>query len=170
MKQMIRLGLRAALALGMGISATGIAAACAPGELNVRYFSNRIDFHSGFPHDGGTLTVTGGLIAIESAFGGGRGPRFDAADEDGKPLPDGRYNWEVSFNPKQVQAVDRGRSGRSAEQRARGRSQAEARRRDPGCRADRQLSRSRVYSGSFLIHGGSIVDPDLKEPGEAARD
>jgi len=169
MQRTIRLGWRAARAIALSGLTLAVAAACQTGELDVRHFANRIDIHPRFNHDGGSLTVVGGPIAVESRFGRGGVLRIEPVDESGKALPDGAYGWEISFNSTRIQAVARGLAGRSPEQEARGLRAAEARRRERGCRADRQVSRAMVFSGSFLVEGGSIVDPQQKEPGTIGR-
>jgi hypothetical protein len=112
-------------------------------------------------NNGGVLTVSGNDMHIRRTFGPGERPSFDPRDDEGNPLPDGIYKWELRLNATQITAVDDGTNGRSEE----------------ATKASRRATRGRVglggngrsfqlptESGAFTVRFGGIIDPNATEP------
>ncbi len=97
-----------------------------------------------------TVTVTGpGDYSFTAEFPPGKLPIFSALDDEGKPLPDGSYNYEIGERPKNT------------------RTRAEN---DPQGLPGKSVGKGPVYqtqSGTFTVAGGSIVDPGLPEGSSA---
>ena len=111
-------------------------------------------------NNGGVLTISGNDITIRRTFGPGERPSFGPRDEDGNPLPDGIYKWQLQLNATRVTAVDDGTNGRSEEavklsQRAtRGRV---------GIGGSGRRFQLPTQSGAFTVRFGGILDPNVTE-------
>jgi len=102
------------------------------------------------------LRVAGGDFHHTETFTGGN-PRFAARTADGAQLPDGIYKWELSIVPEGIKPVANGfNNGRGANLEA-----APQR----GFANRRSQGQPLVQSGSFTVRGGSVVDPNVVEPG-----
>jgi hypothetical protein len=104
-----------------------------------------------------TLTVSGpGGTIHRQEFAAGTAPTFGLFDKRGQRLPDGAYNWELVAAPILSQQT------REAMRAARRTNNEEA---IADLQKAGQLPRTPlVQSGSFVISGGSIVEPEGVEP------
>jgi hypothetical protein len=96
------------------------------------------------------LTVSGGEEVIERRFGRGEVPSVALQREQGGPLPDGIYSWELreEFEPVNDGVYDP-ENGRDSV--------------DSSSAPERVPLKGRLQSGSFTIRGGSVVAPNLLE-------
>jgi hypothetical protein len=96
-------------------------------------------------HNGGVLTIrTPGGDVLRHEFAAGENPVLNLFDDNGSPLADGIYKWEMVLAP----VLDAG--AKAAMEAARN--------------AGEELpGRSLVASGSFAIAGGQFASPDLIE-------
>jgi endosialidase-like protein len=118
--------------------------------------SGRVDWLPQVDYERLTLTVSGpGGLILRREFGAGATPSFETIGNDGKPLPDGAYSYELVAAP----VLDR-------ETR---RALATARRTADDSileklRTDGKLPRTPlVQSGSFTIAGGTILSQNVRE-------
>lgn len=117
-------------------------------------------------NNGGTLTISGNDIHIRRQFAPGDRPSFELRDDEGNPLPDGVYKWELSLNATKITAVDDGTNGR--DERAVEASRRATRGR-VGIAGDGRRFRLPIQSGSFTVRFGSILDPNATETGAATQ-
>lgn len=117
-------------------------------------------------NNGGTLTVSGNDVHIKRQFGPGERPSFEPRDDEGNPLPDGIYKWEMSLNATKITAVDDGTNGR--DERAVEMSRRATRGR-VGVAGSGRSFRLPTQSGSFTVRFGGIVDPNQTETGAATQ-
>ena len=102
-----------------------------------------------------TLTVKGSGHVLTTEFDGGL-VTFAPVDAEGYSLPDGTYNWELTVQPRALDANNH--MYRSDEPSEDGRSFKAG-----------TAPEGRIQSGSFTIANGGIVDPGLTEsPAPAA--
>ncbi len=103
-----------------------------------------------------SLVVAGGDIHETAEFAAGESPVFSLFDREGAALPDGTYQWELSGVREPVN--DRVRDPEN------GRDSAEH------VETNRIDFEPRVFSGSFTILNGAVVDPSLVEAQRGPRD
>ena len=103
-----------------------------------------------------TLTVSGpGGLILRREFAAGAAVAFEAVGDDGKPLPDGAYRYELVAAP----VLDRATRRALAAARQSGDDAAIAKLQEAG-----KLPRTpMVQSGAFSIDHGTLVQ-DAKEP------
>ncbi|MFL6232639.1 MAG: hypothetical protein ACJ76N_05845, partial [Thermoanaerobaculia bacterium] len=143
------------LALG-GLLAAAVGAAGPASLAAVNVSSVGIEWQPTIAYEKLVLTVSGpGGLIVRREIAAGAAPSFGVFGDDGKPLPDGAYTYELVASPVIDPAT----------------RQAMARARRTGddsiltkLRADGKLPRTPLQqSGTFTIHGGSFVAPDLRE-------
>jgi len=106
------------------------------------------------PYESVVLTVSGGgSIVLQEEFEAGTAPSIGLQDEDGKPLADGQYRYELRFAPVVAPSV---RQRLTAVQESEDRSAYVAELRSTGVLPKEAL----VESGSFRVLEGRIVLPD----------
>jgi len=104
-----------------------------------------------------TLTVSGpGGVTLRRELQGGAALAFEPFGDDGKPLGDGTYAYELIASPRLDAQT---RQALAAAHRA-GNEAAIAKLQASG----KVPGGSLAQSGFFTIHNGAIVSPDLKEP------
>ncbi len=109
------------------------------------------------PFERARLVVSGSLgVLFEGDFEAGFPLVFELLDQNGNPLPDGKYSYELSASPILDSWV------RSLMEAAResedGSAMSELR--SSGALPDRQ---EMILTGSFTVAGGMAVEPDLPE-------
>ncbi len=123
---------------------------------SARITPSGVEWQPGVSYEKVTLTVSGpdGLI-LRREFAAGAALAFEPFGDDGKPLPDGAYTYEMSAAP----VLDRETRRALTVARRNGDEAAIAK-----LRAEGKLPRTPlVQSGSFSIDGGAIVAQDLRE-------
>ncbi|MFW6012089.1 MAG: tail fiber domain-containing protein [bacterium] len=119
---------------------------------NVTGGSLHWDVHVGY--DGLELTVAGEGRHVARTFESGETPSFSLFDDEGEPLPDGTYTWELVVSPKLTELdPEEFENLRSSV------DGAEVR--------DARAPERQVASGAFTVRGGQVVDPNLSEGPEA---
>jgi len=117
-------------------------------------------------NNGGTLSISGNDIHIRREFGPGERPSFEPRDNEGNPLPDGVYKWELSLNATRITAVDDGTNGRDEQAVEASRRATRGR---VGVAGNGRLFRLPTQSGAFTVRFGGIVDPNETETGAATQ-
>jgi hypothetical protein len=117
-------------------------------------------------NNGGTLTISGNDIHVKRQFGPGERPSFEPRGEDGQPLPDGIYKWELSLNATRITAVDDGTSGRDERSVELSRRATRGR---VGIASGGRSFRLPTQSGAFTVRFGGIMDPNVTETGAATQ-
>ena len=143
----------AVLALALGLLATP--ATAGPSALAAASVSpSGIQWQINVNYEKLTLTVSGpgGLILRRDLAAAA----FDAVGDDGKPLPDGAYTYELVAAPQLDRATRRALAAarRSGDDSAVAKLQAEG----------KLPQTPMVLSGTFRIAGGALVQNDAKEP------
>jgi hypothetical protein len=155
-------GAVAVLALAAGLLAVP-AGAAGPAALAAASVSPLgIHFQPSVQYQKMTLTVSGpeGLI-LRREFAAGAALSFEAVGDDGSPLPDGAYTYELVAAP----VLDRATRRALAAARQSGDDAAIAKLQAAG-----KLPRTpMVQSGAFKIAGGALVQDDLKEQARGGR-
>jgi Chaperone of endosialidase len=151
-----RLWAAAVLALAAGLlAAPATAGPAAVAAASVSPLG--IHFQPSVVYEKLTLTVSGpeGLI-LRREFAAGASAMFEAVGDDGKPLPDGAYTYELVAAP----VLDRATRRALAAARQSGDDSAVAKLQAAG-----RLPRTpMIQSGAFRIAGGTLVQDDAKEP------
>src|SRR4051794_3585862 len=103
------------------------------------------------------LTVSGpGGLMLRRELAAGTAPSLGVFGDDGKPLPDGAYTYELVASP----VLDPATRQAMARARRTGDDAALAK-----LRADGKLPRTPLQqSGTFAVKDGAFVSPDLQEP------
>lgn len=124
--------------------------AAAPDYAAVMITESAVFWNPHVPHASTTLTVSkpGGEVGTQT-FTNGSSPVFSLTGADGQQLPDGSYNYELTFNPVvdeatlavMLQARDTGNANAIAELR----------------RSNRLPQTAMRQSGHFLVLDGAIV-------------
>ncbi len=143
------LALAAALLAAPATAGPSAVAAASVGPLGIQ-FQPSVEFQKM------TLTVSGpeGLI-LRREFAAGAAIAFEAVGDDGKPLPDGAYRYELVASP----VLDRATRRALAAARQSGDEAAIAKLREAG-----KLPRTpMVQSGAFSIAQGVLVQDDARE-------
>ncbi len=136
-----------------------------PAVARVQMADHLVSFEPLVPYERLSLTVIGNnQVVLESWFDPGSPVLFDLFDQEGQPLADGTYSYELRVVPKiSPQARQLLESARVAGTEATTSSRLRALRALP----DGPVS----LNGSFTILNGAVVDPDLPESsGEAGTD
>jgi endosialidase-like protein len=143
------LALAAALLAAPATAGPSAVAAASVGPLGIQ-FQPSVEFQKM------TLTVSGpeGLI-LRREFAAGAAVMFEAIGDDGKPLPDGAYRYELVASP----VLDRATRRALAAARQNGDDAAIAKLREAG----KLPSTPMIQSGSFSIAHGTLVQDDAKE-------
>ncbi|HEY7216529.1 MAG TPA: hypothetical protein VIC28_18045, partial [Thermoanaerobaculia bacterium] len=144
------LALAAALLAAPATAGPSAVAAASVGPLGIQ-------FQPSVEYQKMTLTVSGpeGLI-LRREFAAGAAIVFEAVGNDGKPLPDGAYRYELVAAP----VLDRATRRALATARQNGDDAAIAKLQEAG-----KLPRTpMVQSGVFSIDHGALVQDDAKEP------
>ncbi len=135
-----------------------------PSVARVNVAEHLLSFEPLVPYDNLSLTIVGnGRVVFESTFEPGAAVLFDLFDQEGNPLTDGSYSYELRVAPKIApqtrQLLDQARAEGSEKLTA-------SRLRALGALPKGPMS----MSGSFAVRNGSVVDPDLPEAGEDGTD
>ena len=138
------------------------AGAAGPAQLAaVNVSSVGIEWQPNVSYEKLVLTISGpGGLILRRELTAGTTPSFGVFGDDGKPLPDGAYTYELVASPV-LDAATR---------------QAMARAHRTGddsiltkLQADGKLPRTPLQqSGTFMIKDGAFVSPDLREPASPA--
>ena len=149
-----------ALALG-GLLAAAVGAAPPAQLAAVNVSSVGIEWQPAIAYEKLVLTVSGpGGLIVRREIAAGAAPFFGVFGDDGKPLPDGAYTYELVASP----VIDPATRQAMARARRTGDDSAITK-----LRADGKLPRTPLeQSGTFTIKDGSFVSPDLREPASAA--
>ena len=120
-----------------------------------------LEWHAAGDYEKLTLTVSGpGGVTLRREFQAGAALTFEPLGDDGKPLPDGTYAYELTAAPRLDAETRRALAAahRAGDDAAVARLQA----------AGRLPAGSLSQSGFFTIHDGAVVSPDLQEERPAA--
>jgi hypothetical protein len=151
-----KLGWTGLLALG-GLLAVP-AGAAGPAPLAVANVSSvGIEWQPTIAYEKLVLTVSGpGGLMLRRELAAGTAPSLGVFGDDGKPLPDGAYTYELVASP----VLDPATRQAMARARRTGDDAALAK-----LRADGKLPRTPLQqSGTFAVKDGAFVSPDLQEP------
>lgn len=157
-----KLGWTGILILALGGLLVVPAGAAGPAPLATANVSSvGIEWQPNVSYEKLVLTVSGpGGLLLRREIAAGVAPSFGVFGDDGKPLPDGAYTYELVASPV-LDAATR---------------QAMARAHRTGddsiltkLQADGKLPRTPLQqSGNFTIKDGAFVSPDLREPANQA--
>lgn len=133
-----------------------------PGEMaEMKQTAQRVEWTPRIEYERMVLTISGQDVHVERDFEPGDKPRFEPVDENGKPLPDGGYTWELRAAPK----IDPEVRERLAEIRESGDQDALAEMRRKGLVPARPMTRS----GYFQVREGRLVDGRTREESREPR-
>ncbi len=133
------------------------AGAAGPSPLAVTNISSvGIEWQPTISYEKLVLTVSGpGGLVLRREMATGTSPSFGVFGDDGKPLPDGAYTYELVASP----VLDRATRRAVARAREAGDDATLAK-----LQADGKLPRTPLQqSGTFTIKDGTFVSPDLRE-------
>jgi hypothetical protein len=149
------------LVLALGCLLAVPAGAAGPAQLAaVNVSSVGIEWQPTIAYEKLVLTVSGpGGLILRRELAAGTAPSLEAFGDDGKPLPDGAYTYELVASP----VLDPATRQAMARVRRTGDDSILAK-----LQADGKLPLTPLkQSGTFTIKGGTFVSPDLRE--EASR-
>ncbi|HET9209339.1 MAG TPA: tail fiber domain-containing protein [Thermoanaerobaculia bacterium] len=149
------------LVLALGGLLAVPAGAAGPAQLAaVNVSSVGIEWQPNVSYEKLVLTVSGpGGLVLRRELAAGTAPSFGVFGDDGKPLPDGAYTYELVASP----VLDRATRRAMAHARQTGDDSTLAK-----LQVDGKLPRTPLQqSGTFTIKDGTFVSPDLRE--EASR-
>jgi len=148
------------LALGGLLAIPAVAAG--PAQLAaINVSSVGIEWQPNVSYEKLVLTVSGpGGVVLRRELPAGTAPSFGVFGDDGKPLPDGAYTYELVASP----VLDRATRRAMAHARETGDDATLTK-----LQADGKLPSTPLrQSGAFAIKDGTFVSPDLREPASQA--